>query len=124
MSISDLVPETDFDSWIALTQAERGPFTAHAVLLRDAEAGLTPLCGTWLDFASEAEWGEMVIVFAGSGLAWDAVAFFPAAGLLDNPIARSRMQQLEADLDAEPRLLGTADIFWANGHRVSPDLLG
>ena len=113
MSISD----TAFDAWLALALAEQGPFTAHAVLLRDDAAGFIPLCGTWIDLDDASEWSVMTLAFAGAGLAWDAAAFFPATGLLDNPAARARMQALEAALDAEPRLLGEAALFGPDGTR-------
>ncbi len=106
-----------FDAWLALALAEQGPFTAHAVLLRDDPDGLVPLCGTWVELDDAAEWGAMLIAFAGAGLAWDAVAFFPAEGLLDNPDAHARMQALQAELDAEPRLLGAAALFGPDGAR-------
>jgi hypothetical protein len=106
-----------FDAWLALALAEQGPFTAHAVLLKDAPDGLVPLCGTWVELDEAAEWGAMLIAFAGAGLAWDLAAFFPAEGLLDNPAARARMQALQSALDAEPRLLGEAALFGADGER-------
>jgi len=63
--------------------------------------------------------GEMVLVFAGAGLEWDAAAFFVSNGLLDQPAARARMQALEAALDAEPRMLGEAMLFRADGSRMA-----
>ena len=124
MSISDTPGTTDFDAWIALETVTRGPFTAHAVLLRDGETSFEPLCGTWLDIGGEAEWGEMVLVFAGSGMTWDAVAFFAAAALLDNPAARTRMQALETALESDPRLLGEAEMFDPGGRRIAAGRLG
>lgn len=107
-----------FDDWLALALAEQGrPFTAHAVLLRDAPDGLVPLCGTWVELDEAADWGAMLIAFAGAGLPWDVVAFFPADGLMDNPAAHARMQALQAELDAEPRLLGAAALFGPEGER-------
>jgi len=114
----------DFETWVALLLAGGGAVTAHAVLLADGDAGFQPVCGTWMDLSGATEWGEMVILFAGAGLPWDAVAFFPAGSVLDNPTALRRMQALEADLDAEPRLLGSADVFWPDGRLVPADRLG
>ena len=107
----------EFDAWLALALAEHGPFTAHAVLLRDDPDGLVPLCGTWVELDAAAEWGAMLIAFAGAGLPWDVVAFFPADHVLDNPAAHARMQELQAALDAEPRLLGAATLFGPDGAR-------
>lgn len=115
---------TDFDSWVALLTAGGGAVTAHAALLADREAGFQPVCGTWVELSGETEWGEMVILFAGAGLQWDAVAFFAGDRVLDHPAALRRMQALEAELDDEPRLLGGAEVFWPNGRRVSADRLG
>lgn len=115
---------TDFETWVSLTLAERGPFTAHAVLLRDTEDGFEPVAGTWLDLGAETEWGEMILVFAGAGVAWDVAAFFGASGLLAPPTARLRMQGLEAEIDEDPRTLGAADLFDAEGARVSARRLG
>jgi len=117
LSISD----TAFDAWVALALAERGPFTAHAVLLREEADGFVPLCGTWIDIDESAEWGAMILAFAGAGVGWDAAAFFSANGVLDNPTARARMQALEAALDADVRLLGEAALFGPDGARVTPE---
>jgi hypothetical protein len=117
LSISD----TAFDAWVALAMAEQGPFTAHAVLLREGANGFVPLCGTWIDIDDTAEWGAMILAFAGAGVGWDAAAFFAAGGLLDNPAARTRMQALEAALDADARLLGEAALFGPDGARVAPE---
>jgi hypothetical protein len=119
-----MIEVTDFETWVALLLAGRTAVTAHAVLLKDAEAGFQPVCGTWVELSAEAEWGEMVILFAGAGLSWDAVAFFAADGVMDHPAALRRMQALETELDAEPRLLGEAEVFWPHGGRVSADRLG
>ncbi len=119
-----MIEVTDFETWAALMLAGGAALTAHAVLLAEGDAGFQPVCGTWVELSGEPEWGEMVILFAGAGLRWDAVAFFPAERVLDNPVALRRMQALEADLDREPRLLGAAEVFWPDGKRVSPDRLG
>ena len=109
--------DAGFDAWLALTLAGQGPFTAHAVLLRDDADGLVPLCGTWVELDEAAEWGAMLIAFAGAGIAWDVAAFFPADGKLTSPAAHARMQALQAALDAEPRLLGEAALFGPDGGR-------
>ena len=117
----EAVADTAFDAWAALALAEHGPFTAHAVLLCENADGFVPLCGTWIDIDETAEWGAMILAFAGAGLAWDAAAFFAAGGLLDNPGARARMQALEAALDADARVLGEAELFAPDGARVAPE---
>lgn len=109
------IPDTSFDSWVALALAEHGPFTAHAVLLKDSPGGFIPLCGTWIDLDDGAEWSAMLLAFAGAGVAWDSAAFFGGAGLLDTASARARMQELEAAIDADPLLLGAAALFRPDG---------
>ena len=64
MSIS----ETDFDRWITAEYAERGAFTAFAVLVRIGRTSVTPLCSTYFNvIGDEIDWDEIIVLFAGAG---------------------------------------------------------
>jgi hypothetical protein len=70
----------------------------------------------------EVDWGEIVVLFAGSGVAWDGAAFFPErgpnAGPLDNPAARLRLRALEARLDLDRLVLNEGHFFDKWGRRM------
>ena len=60
--------ETDFDRWITAEFAERGAFTAFAVLVQIGETSVTPLCSTYFNvIGEEIDWGEITVLFAGAG---------------------------------------------------------
>ena len=68
---------TDFDRWLSEQFAETGPFTALLVLLHIAEPEVTPVCSSYVNvIGDEIDWDEMTVLLQGSGVAWDAVAFF------------------------------------------------
>jgi hypothetical protein len=116
-------PATDFDRWLADEFAATGAFTALVVLVSIAETKVLPLCSTYLNvIGTETDWGEIVILFAGSGQQWDGASFFPLTaqhgGPLDNPTARQRLHQLETRLDANPLVLNEGNFFDKWGRRL------
>jgi hypothetical protein len=116
-------PATDFDRWLADEFAASGAFTALVVLVSIAETKVLPLCSTYLNvIGTETDWGEIVILFAGSGQQWDGASFFPLTaqhgGPLDNPTARLRLHQLETRLDANPLVLNEGNFFDKWGRRL------
>lgn len=122
MSISE-EPQTDFDVWLAEEFDRTGEFTALAVLVEITETQVLPLCSTYLNIiGNETNWGEITILFAGAGRAWDGASFFPVTsphgGALDNPNARLRLRELETRLDDNPLVLNEGNFFDKWGRRL------
>jgi hypothetical protein len=124
LSISEGIERaTDFDRWIADEYARTGAFTALVVLVDIGERKVTPLCSTYFNvIGDEVEWGEITVLFAGSGVDWDGASFFPVtspAGLpLDNPTARLRLRELESRLDDDRLVLNEGQFFDKWGRRM------
>jgi hypothetical protein len=119
------ISETDFDRWIAAEFAERGAFTAFAVLVQIGGTRVTPLCSTYFNvIGNEVDWGEMTVLFAGAGAEWDGASFFPATardgGLLDNPSARLMLRDIEMRLDDDRLVLNEGHFFdkWGRHLRI------
>ena len=118
--------ETDFDRWIIAEFAERGAFTAFAVLVQIGETSVTPLCSTYFNVIGEQiDWGEITVLFAGAGAEWDGASFFPATardgGPLDNPSARLKLRDIEMRLDEDPLVLNEGHFFDKWGRRLRVD---
>jgi hypothetical protein len=123
VSISDPnAGRTDFDRWIADEFAREGAFTALAILVEISETKVTPLCSTYFNvIGNETDWGEMTLLFAGAGTAWDGASFFPVVepnGPLDNPNARLKLRELEARLDDDRLVLNEGNFFDKWGRRL------
>jgi hypothetical protein len=123
LSTSDQ-PQNDFEAWLAQEFADRDAFTALAILVEIKETQVTPLCSTYFNvIGAEVGWGDMVVMFAGSGTEWDGAAFFPVAardgGPLDNPTARLRLRELEARLDDDRLILNEGYFFDKWGRRMT-----
>ena len=117
------LPATDFDRWLADEFAATGAFTALVILVSITEIKVLPLCSTYLNvIGTETDWGEIVLLFAGSGQQWDGASFFPVTaqhgGPLDNPTARLRLRELESRLDANPLVLNEGNFFDKWGRRL------
>jgi hypothetical protein len=118
--------ETDFDRWIIAEFAERGAFTAFAVLVQIGETSVTPLCSTYFNvIGEEIDWGDITVLFAGAGAEWDGASFFPATardgGPLDNPSARLKLRDIEMRLDEDPLVLNEGHFFDKWGRRLRVD---
>ena len=116
-------PATDFDRWLAEEFAATGTFTALVVLVSITETKVLPLCSTHLNVIGiETDWGEIVVLFAGSGQQWDGASFFPVTapdgGPLDNPTARLQLHELESRLDQNPLVLNEGNFFDKWGRRL------
>ena len=125
MSTSD-APASDFESWIVREFAATGEFTALVILVDTGTAKVTPLCSTYFNvIGDEITWGEIVVMFAGSGADWDGAAFFPTTasqgGPLDNPTARVRLRELEARVDDDRLVLNEGNFFDKWGRRMRID---
>lgn len=124
MSISEQTPgATDFERWLPSAFAEMGAFTALVVLVDIEGTRVTPLCSTYFNvIGDEIAWDDIVLMFAGSGAAWDGAAFFPATGVaggpLDNPTARLRLRALEARLAEDRLVLNEGRFFDCRGRRL------
>lgn len=124
MSTSDRF-DTDFEEWLSGQFAKTGEFTALAVLVGIGETKVTPLCSTYFNvIGDEVAWGDIVTMFAGSGVDWQGASFFPTVGPnggpLDNPTARTRLRQLEAKLDQDRLFLNEGHFFdkWGRTLRI------
>jgi hypothetical protein len=118
--------ETDFDRWITDEYAERGAFTAFAVLVQIGETSVAPLCSTYFNvIGNEIDWGEIIVLFAGAGAEWDGASFFPASarngGPLDNPSARLMLRDIEMRLDDDRLVLNEGHFFDKWGRRLRID---
>jgi hypothetical protein len=121
VSISDA---NSFEGWIVAEFGERGAFTALVVLVDIAGHKVTPLCSTYLSVVGdEVDWGEITVLFAGSGVDWNGALFFPATarggGPLDNPAARLQLHELESRLDADRLVLNEGHFFDKQGRRLT-----
>ena len=124
MSTSDS-EKTDFDRWVAEAFERSGEFTALVVLVMIGETRVMPLCSTYFNvIGDEIDWGEITVLFAGSGQDWHGASFFPTVGPnggpLDNPTARTRLRQLEAKLDEDRLFLNEGHFFdkWGRNLRI------
>jgi hypothetical protein len=114
---------TDFDRWIAEEFAENGPFTALVILVEIAEPAVAPLCSTYFNvIGDEIDWGEITVLFAGSGRDWSGACFFPVTamdgGPLDNPAARLKLRELETRVDESRLVLNEGHFFDKWGRRL------
>ncbi len=116
---------TDFEEWLTKQFATTGEFTALVVLVDIGGTKVTPLCSTYFNVVGdEVAWGDIVTMFAGSGMDWHGASFFPTVapngGPLDNPTARTRLRQLEAKLDQDRLLLNEGHFFdkWGRNLRI------
>jgi hypothetical protein len=124
VSISDTkAPATDFDRWVAGEFAETGAFTALVILVEIAEPAVVPICSTYFNvIGDEIDWGEITVLFAGSGRDWSGACFFPVTatdgGPLDNPTARLRLRDLEARVDENKLVMNEGHFFDKWGRRL------
>ena len=121
MSISETA--TDFDAWLGEMHGRVGDFTALVVLVDIAETSIAPLCSTYVHFiGSEIDWNEITVMFAGSGHSWKGASFFPTQGRnggpIDNPTARLRLKELEAEVLRNRMVLNDGHFFDELGRRI------
>jgi len=114
---------TDFDRWIADEFARAGAFTALVVLVSIDGSRINPLCSTYFNvIGDEVDWGEITVLFAGSGAQWDGASFFPVVaadgGPLDNPTARAKLHEVETRLDDDRLVLNEGHFFDKWGRRM------
>jgi hypothetical protein len=110
---------TDFDRWVSEQFAETGPFTALIVLLHVAEPHVTPVCSSYVNIVGdEIDWDEMTVLLQGSGVAWDAVAFFVESGALSSVEANQRLKDLTQAIEADRLHLNRGQLFDRLGRRL------
>ncbi|MBP0491745.1 hypothetical protein [Roseomonas indoligenes] len=113
--------ETDFDDWITATHRAAGDFTVLFVLMRITDRTVEPLRSAWLHvMGDETRWPDMVALFAGAKVPWDAAVFFRAGreGLVPDAEARARLQSLTRKLHEDRSLIGEGEFFNAEGLRL------
>jgi hypothetical protein len=114
---------TDFDRWLSEAFAETGTFTALLVLLRIDEPQVTPVCSSYVNvIGDEIDWDEMTVLLQGSGVAWDAVAFFvdiaAQDGALTSVEANRRLKELTLAIEANRLHLNRGQLFDRRGRRL------
>jgi hypothetical protein len=114
---------TDFDRWLPAQFAESGTFTALMVLLHIAEPHVTPVCSSYVNvIGDEIDWDEMTVLLQGSGIGWDAVAFFvetaDAGGALTSVEANRRLKDLTLAIEADRLHLNRGQLFDRLGRRL------
>jgi hypothetical protein len=114
---------TDFDRWLPAQFAEMGTFTALIVLLHIAEPHVTPVCSSYVNvIGDEIDWDEMTVLLQGSGIAWDAVAFFvetaDRGGALTSVEANRRLKDLTRAIEADRLHLNRGQLFDRLGRRL------
>jgi len=114
---------TEFDRWLAEMHGRIADFTALVILVDVAGTRVEPLCSTYLHFiGTEVTWEEISIMFAGSGQSWNGAAFFPtqgrSGGPVDNPTARVRLGELEAEVHRNRMILNDGHFFDSFGRRI------
>lgn len=120
MSTSD---EPEFSTWLTSMVAEHGEFTALVILVEVGQRSVSPLCSTYFHvIGTDVTWEDITTMLAGSGQAWNGVAFFPTKGRnggpIDNPTARIRMRELEERVIADRMTLNDGHFFDTRGRRI------
>ena len=115
--------QTDFDRWLSARFAETGTFTALIVLLHIADPHVTPVCSSYVNvIGDEIDWDEMTVLLQGSGIGWDAVAFFvetaDGGGVLTSVEANRRLKDLTLAIDADRLHLNRGQLFDRLGRRL------
>jgi hypothetical protein len=114
---------TDFDRWLSAQFAETGTFTALIVLLHIAEPQVTPVCSSYVNvIGDEIDWDEMTVLLQGSGIAWDAVAFFvettDGGGALTSVEANRQLKDLTLAIETDRLHLNRGRLFDRLGRRL------
>jgi hypothetical protein len=117
---------TDFDDWLQAEyrSGDRRGFTMFAILVKITAKAVDPICSTYMHvIGTEVDWGEITTLFAGSGMKWDAAAFFPQRdsrhnGPLDNPTARVHLLDQEAKITADRMAINEGHFFDVWGRRM------
>jgi hypothetical protein len=112
----------EFDRWLSEQFAATGTFTALIVLLHIAEAHVTPVCSSYVNVVGdEIDWDEMTVLLQGSGIGWDAVAFFVETddgGALSSVEANCRLKDLTQAIEADRLHLNRGWLFDRRGRRL------
>jgi hypothetical protein len=114
---------TEFDRWLSEQFAATGTFTALMVLLHIAEPYVTPVCSSYVNVVGdEIDWDEMSVLLQGSGIAWDAVAFFveiaDGGGVLTSVEANRRLKDLTLAIEADRLHLNRGRLFDRRGRQL------
>lgn len=112
---------TDFDDWLVRTFGRVGAFTVLVVLVEIGDTSVALLRSSFLNvIGDETRWRDMVLLFAGSGAAWNGAAFFQAdrAGLIHDAMAEQRLGSLVRHLEKDRSILNDGEFFDGRGMRL------
>jgi hypothetical protein len=112
---------TDFDDWLMRTFGRVGSFTMLIVLVEIGETSVALLRSSHLHvIGDETRWSDMEQLLAGSGVAWNGVAFFQAdrGGLIEDALARQRLASLAQHLEQDRSILNDGEFFNPQGLRL------
>jgi len=112
---------TDFDDWLVETFASVGSFTMLIVLVEIGETSVSLLASSYLHIiGDETRWADMTELLAASGTEWNGAVFYRAdkAGLIDDTLARQRLQSLTRHLEGDRSLIKHGEFFDRRGLRM------
>jgi hypothetical protein len=123
LSNADARDGTEFGAWLKEMVGRHGEFTVLVILTDIGERRVQPLCSTYFHVVGdEIDWDGITAMFAGSGHNWRGAAFFPTKGAhggpVDNPTARLRLAELEANVRENRMVLNDGHFFDALGRRI------
>ena len=109
------------------TSGDPKGFTAFVILMKIKKKDVEPMCSTYVHvIGNEFDWGEITVLLAGSGMSWDAAAFFPkrdvrSKGPLDNPAARLLLLDQEEKVKEDRLAINAGHFFDTWGRRMRID---
>ncbi|MBY0383321.1 MAG: hypothetical protein K2W78_15550 [Xanthobacteraceae bacterium] len=112
---------TDFDDWLVETFASVGSFTMLIVLVEIGETSVSLLASSYLHIiGDETRWADMTELLAAAGAEWNGAVFYRADkdGLIDDTLARQRLQSLTRHLEGDRSLIKHGEFFDRRGLRM------
>ena len=118
--------KADFEQWLAAQFADTGPFTALIVLVRIAGEEVVPLKSSYAHLVGDdMAWSEMRALLDRARAPWDGVAFFVGLGYeggpLPDPVAKTKLKEVEASVLADPLALNRGRFFDRLGRHMQVD---
>ena len=118
--------KTDFEQWLAAQFADTGPFTIFIVLVRIGEREVKAVTSSYAQMiGDEMEWRDMRTLLDGAHTPWDGVGFFvglgPAGDPLPDSLAKQKLKEVEAAVQADPLALNRGRFFDRLGRHMQVD---
>lgn len=115
--------KTDFEHWLAAQFADTGPFTIFILLVRITASNAVPLRSSYAHLiGNEMTWQKMRTLLESARVPWDGVAFFVGlgheGGPLPDPVAARKLNEVEADVKADPLVLNRGLFFDREGRQL------